>query len=183
MFVSQDQLKNNITRLVFEITTRGLLGLRGQLLTLSRGTSIVNSLFLRFAPIVSGIPKLRNGVLVASEDGKAVTYGLNVAQGRGLTFIEPQTQVYRGMIIGLNSRDGDLDMNVCKEKKLTNIRSSNSDFAIILTPPTVMSLEQCIEFLEDDELLEVTPKSLRLRKKNLDATQRNRARQRSEQNN
>ncbi len=182
MMMSQDQLKNNITRLIFEITTRGLLGLRSQLLTLSRGTAVINSLFLRFAPVVSGIPKLRNGVLVASDNGKAATYGLNIAQGRGITFIKPQTPVYRGMIVGLNSRDGDLDINVAKEKKQTNMRSSTSDIAIALTPPTIMSLEQSIEFLEDDELLEVTPKNLRLRKKILDSTLRTRARLKLEQN-
>jgi GTP-binding protein len=122
------------------------------------------------------IPRLRNGVLIASETGKAVTFGLNNAQGRGITFIEPQTEIYRGMIVGLNSREGDLDINVAKEKQLTNIRSAHADEALVLTPATILSLEQCIDFLEDDELLEATPKSLRLRKKILDPTQRNRAR-------
>lgn len=175
VLLSQDPKKDQTTSLVFNITTRGLLGLRNELLTLSHGTAVINSLFLRFEPMISDVPKLRSGVLVASETGKAVTYGLNNAQARGITFIEPQTPVYRGMIVGLNKKDKDLDINVCKEKKQTNIRSSNSDFAIILTPATKLSLEQNIELVEDDELLEVTPKNLRLRKKILNPTQRARA--------
>jgi GTP-binding protein len=172
----QSEMSDGTTRLVFEITTRGMLGLRNQLLTLSRGTAVSNSMFLDFRPMGAVIPRLRNGVLIASETGKAVIFGLNNAQGRGITFIEPQTEIYRGMIVGLNSREGDLDINVAKEKQLTNIRSAHADEALVLTPATVLSLEQCIDFLEDDELLEVTPKNLRLRKKILDPTQRNRAR-------
>lgn len=171
----QEQNSDGTSRLVFEITTRGTLGLRNQLLTLSKGTAVMNSLFLRFEPVVGAIPKLRNGVLISSDTGKAVGYGLNVAQGRGITFIPPQTEVYEGMIIGLNSREEDLEINVCKEKKLTNVRASGSDDALNLTPPTLMSLEQCLDFLEDDELLEVTPKNLRLRKKFLNAKDRARA--------
>lgn len=173
---SQTPMSDGTSRCVFEISTRGLLGLRNQLLTLSRGTAVANSLFLRFEPVGSAIARLRNGVLIASEDGKAVTYGLDNAQGRGITFIEPQTQVYRGMIIGLNSRESDIEINVTKEKHLTNIRAASSDMTTILTPPTILTLEQCIDFLEDDELLEVTPKNLRLRKKILDPTLRSRAR-------
>jgi len=167
--ISQDENSDNTTRLIFEISTRGLLGLRNQMMTLSKGTAVLNALFLRFEPIGSAIPKLRNGVLVASESGRALTYGLNIAQGRGITFIPPQTQVYEGMIIGLNSKDEDIVINVTKEKKQTNVRASNSDFSIILTPATILSLEQSLDFLEDDELLEVTPKSLRLRKRILDS--------------
>ena len=168
----QSDNTDGTARLMFEITTRGLLGLRNQLLTISRGTAVMNSLFTKFAPIGAPISKLRNGVLIASENGKAVTYGLNIAQGRGATFIEPQTQVYKGMIIGLNSREEDIEINVTKEKKMTNVRASTSDISVILAPPVVMSLEQCLDFLEDDELLEVTPKSLRLRKKILNTTER-----------
>jgi len=167
--ISQDENSDNTTRLIFEISTRGLLGLRNQMMTLSKGTAVLNALFLRFEPIGSAIPKLRNGVLVASESGRALTYGLNIAQGRGITFIPPQTQVYEGMIIGLNAKDEDIVINVTKEKKQTNVRASNSDFSIILTPATILSLEQSLDFLEDDELLEVTPKSLRLRKRILDS--------------
>ncbi|MBI3260972.1 translational GTPase TypA [Candidatus Berkelbacteria bacterium] len=172
LLIVQSDRSDGTVRLMFEITTRGLLGLRNQLLTISRGTAVMNSFFVKFASIGAPISKLRNGVLIASEAGKAVTYGLNIAQGRGATFIEPQTQVYKGMIIGLNSREEDIEINVTKEKKMTNVRASTSDISVILAPPVVMSLEQCLDFLEDDELLEVTPKSLRLRKKILDTTQR-----------
>ena len=171
----QTENEDGTTRLIFEIPTRGLLGLRNLLLTLSRGTAVLNSMFLRFDPMTSAIPKLRNGVLVSSETGTAVSYGLNNAQQRGLTFISPQTKVYEGMIVGLNSRETDLEINVTKEKKMSNVRSSGADDAINLTPPTVFSLEQCIDFLEGDELLEVTPKSLRLRKKILSGSQRAKA--------
>ncbi len=175
ILLNQEENSDGSSRVVFEITTRGLLGLRNQLLTLSKGTAILNSLFLRFDPVSGSIPKLRNGVLIASETGKAVGYGLNVAQGRGNTFIGPQFEVYEGMIIGLNSREDDMEINVCKEKKLTNVRASGSDDALTLTPPIIMSLEQCLDFLEEDELLEVTPKNLRLRKKQLNPTLRARA--------
>ncbi len=173
---AQDEQSDGTTRLTFHIITRGLLGLRNELLTLSRGTAVLNSLFLRYEPVGAAIPQLRNGVLIASQAGKAVIYGLDNAQERGITFIPPQTEVYEGMIVGLHSREQDIEINVCKEKQLTNIRSSNSDMSTILTPPTILSLEQSIDFLEDDELLEVTPKSLRLRKKLLNQTERSRAR-------
>lgn len=175
ILIHQDEANDTTTRLVFEISTRGLLGLRNQLLTISRGTAIMNSLFLRYEKLGTAIPRLRNGVLIASEAGKAVTYGLDIAQGRGTTFILPQTEVYAGMIIGLNSREEDIEINVTKEKKQTNVRASNSDFATILTPATILSLEQSLDFLEDDELLELTPKSLRLRKKLLNSTLRRKA--------
>lgn len=173
--VSQNENSDNTTRLIFEISTRGLLGLRNQLLTISRGSAVMNSLFLKYAPLGESLQQLRNGVLISSDDGKTVTYGLNIAQGRGTTFIPPQTPVYKGMIVGLHSRENDLEINVTKEKKQTNVRAASSDFTIQLTPPTIFSLEQCIDFLENDELLEVTPKNLRLRKKILDPTLRNRA--------
>ncbi|MCL5410623.1 MAG: translational GTPase TypA [Patescibacteria group bacterium] len=176
ILLHQEENSDGTTRLVFEITTRGTLGLRNVLLTASKGTAISNSLFLRFDPVSGIIPKLRNGVLIAFESGKAVTYGLNIAQQRGITFIPPATDVYAGMIVGLSTREDDMEINVTKEKKLTNVRASNSDIATILTPPTLLSLEQCIDFLEDDELLEVTPKNLRLRKKILDAQSRLKAR-------
>jgi len=176
ILISQEEGSDKTTRLIFEISTRGLLGLRNQLLTISRGTAVINSMFLRFERVGNPITKLRNGVLIASETGKATTYGLNIAQGRGATFILPQTEVYAGMIIGLNNREEDIEINVAKEKKQTNVRSSTSDISVILTPPTVLSLEQCLDFLEDDELLEVTPKSLRLRKKILNSTMRAKAR-------
>lgn len=164
LMISQDKIFGS-TRLIFEISTRGTLGLRNVLISASRGTAVVNSIFLRYQKMGEKLPKIRNGALIAYEQGKAVTYGLNAAQERGVIFISPQTQVYEGMIVGLNNRENDLEVNVCKEKKLTNVRSSNSDISVALTPPTILSLEQSIDFLEDDELLEVTPSSLRLRKK------------------
>lgn len=172
LMLAQEEVDDKTDRLIFEISTRGLLGLRNRLLTLSKGTAVMNTMFLDYKPLGDKIEKLRNGVLVASESGKAVTYGLNNAQQRGITFIPPQTQVYQGMIVGLHAKENDLDINVCKEKKLTNIRSSNADIAVILTPPTTLSLEQCIDFLENDELLEATPKNLRLRKKILSPIER-----------
>ncbi len=175
VLMSQEENTDGTTRLIFEISTRGILGLRNQLLTLSRGTAIMNSIFTKFQPMGTAIPKLRNGAIIAHESGKAVAYGLYNAQGRGTVFIKPQTQVYEGMIVGLNSREGDLEVNVTKEKKLTNTRAAGSDDALVLTPPTVFTLEQSLDFLEDDELLEVTPKNLRLRKKLLNKTARARA--------
>ncbi|PIP21839.1 MAG: translational GTPase TypA [Candidatus Nealsonbacteria bacterium CG23_combo_of_CG06-09_8_20_14_all_40_13] len=172
---SQDENSDGTTHFVFEITTRGLLGLRSQLLTMTRGTAVINSIFLRFQALGAMLPKLRSGVLIASESGKAVAYGLNIAQGRGISIILPQTEVYAGQIIGLNNRDEDIEINVTKEKKQTNVRSSTSDFAVILTPPTILSLEQCLDFLQDDEFLEATPKNLRLRKIILNSTARTKA--------
>ena len=176
ILLGQEKSADGTTRLMFEISTRGSLGLRNHLLTLSRGTSVMNSIFVRFQPVGAPIQGMRNGALIASVAGKAVTFGLNNAQQRGIVFISPQTEVYAGMIVGLNSREEDLEINVTKEKKLTNTRAAGADDALILTPPTVFSLEQSLDFLEDDELLEVTPKSLRLRKKLLNKTDRSRAR-------
>jgi GTP-binding protein len=162
-------------RLVFRISTKGLLGFRSSFLTSTRGESTMNTMFVGYEPWRGEIVSTRNGVLVASEQGSAVTYGLNNAQGRGLTFIEPGTQVYEGMIVGLNSRPQDIPVNVCKEKKKTNIRASKSDTAIKLTPPLKMSLEQAIDFVNRHELVEVTPKNIRLRKKLLTYSQRARS--------
>lgn len=172
ILVGQEENSDGTTRMNFHVTTRGLLGLRSRLLSLTRGTATLSSLFLSYQRVGSLPEKLRNGALVASESGKAVAFGLNNAQNRGTVFIHPQTPVYEGMIVGLNSRDTDLLINVTKEKKLTNIRASGADDAIMLTPPTIFDLEQSLDFLEDDELLEVTPQSLRLRKKILEAGKR-----------
>lgn len=176
VLMNQEENSDGTTRLVFELTTRGTLGLRNILLTISKGTAVMNSLFLRYDKIGAPIPKLRNGVLIAFSGGKAVSYGLNIAQQRGNTFVHPTTEVYAGMIVGLNQREDDLEINVTKEKQLTNMRASSADQITVLTPPTIFSLEQCIDFLEDDELLEVTPQNLRLRKKILDPTLRLKAR-------
>ncbi len=169
----QEDLTSGTTRLVFELTTRAILGLRGVLLTLSKGTAIASSVFIRYDKVSGAMPKLRKGVLLASSTGKAVPYGLVVAHDKGPVFIPPSTMVYQGMIIGLNARDEDMEVNVCKEKQLTNNRSVGEE-GIVLPPHVEMSLEQCLGFLEDDELLEITPLSLRLRKKILDPNLRNR---------
>ena len=159
-------------RLVYQIPTKGLLGFRSSFLMSNRGEGIMNTMFIGYEPWRGEIVSTRSGVLVASQQGTANTYGLNNAQGRGLTFIEPGTQVYEGMIVGLNSRLQDIPINVCKEKKKTNVRSSTSDIAVKLTPSLKMSLEQAIDFVNRDELVEVTPKNIRLRKKLLTYTQR-----------
>ncbi|MBN1368660.1 MAG: translational GTPase TypA [Dehalococcoidaceae bacterium] len=161
--------------LVFQIPTKGLLGFRSFFLTSTRGESIMNTLFLGYEPWKGEIVSTRNGVLVASEQGVATPYGLNNAQGRGVTFIAPGTLVYEGMIVGLNTRVQDIPVNVCKEKQKTNVRSSTSDIAVKLTPPIKMDLEQAIDFVNKDELVEVTPKNIRLRKKLLTMHQRQRA--------
>lgn len=163
------------TRFEYRIPSKNLLGLRNVLLTNTKGTAVINTMFDKYEPLTPVLPKIRNGVLIASEPGVALTFGLENAQGRGITFVEPGTPVYEGMIIGLNSRGDDIEINVAKGKHLTNMRASSSDIQIALTPPLKMSLEQYLDFLEDDELLEVTPKSLRLRKKNLTRIDRVRA--------
>jgi GTP-binding protein len=160
------------TRLEYTIATRGLLGLRNRALTLTKGTAVVSSLFLHYQPVGQPIPKMRNGVLIASENGVALTYGLNIAQGRGTTFVDAGTQVYEGMIVGLNSREDDIVINVTKEKKQSNVRSSTADISVKLAPPVDLSIEQCLDLLESDELLEVTPGSLRLRKRYLNENDR-----------
>ena len=162
-------------RMQFRVPTKGLIGFRSAFLTATRGEGIMSSTFLDYELWKGDIASTRSGVLVASEPGPAVTYGLNNAQGRGLTFIEPGTFVYEGMIVGTNPRTQDIAVNVCKEKKKTNIRSSTSDFAIKLTPAIILSLEQAIDFINDDELVEVTPDNVRLRKKVLNETLRLRA--------
>ncbi len=163
------------TRLEYKTPSKNLLGIRSILLTQTRGTAIINTLFDDYQPLTPAIEKIRNGVMIASESGMALTYGLANAQERGVTFIDPATPVYEGMIIGLNSRKDDMEVNVTKEKKLTNMRASNSDISVILTPSLKMSLEQYLDFLEDDEYLEVTPLTLRPRKKYLTKVDRARA--------
>ena len=159
-------------RLEFHIPTKGLIGFRGAFLTATRGEGIVNTIFLGYEAWHGDITSTRSGALVASEQGVAVTYGLNNAQGRGLTFIGPGTLVYEGMIVGTNPRPQDIAINVCKEKKKTNIRSSTSDISMKLTTPVHLSLEQAIDFINEDELVEVTPENVRLRKRSLTQAQR-----------
>ena len=159
-------------RLEFRIPSRGLIGFRSQFLTDTRGTGLLNHLFDGYEPWHGPLSKRQTGALVADRQGKSTTYALFHLQPRGTLFIRENTPVYEGMIIGENSRANDLDVNVIKEKKLTNMRASNADDALQLIPPKIMSLEQAIEFIKEDEIVEVTPESVRLRKKILEANKR-----------
>ncbi len=163
------------TRLEYTIASKNLLGMRSDLLTQTKGTAVINTLFNGYQELTPALEKLRNGVLIASEAGVTLAYGLGNAQERGITFVEPGTQIYEGMIVGLNSRRDDIEVNVTKEKKQTNMRSKGEGVKLVLTPATIMSLEQYLDFLEDDELLEVTPVSLRPRKRYLTKIDRVRA--------
>ena len=163
------------TRLEFSIPSRGLIGYRGDFMTDTKGNGILNTIFDGYAPYKGDLTYRPTGSLIAFEAGEAITYGLFNAQERGALFITPGTKVYAGMVVGQNPKAEDIEINVCKTKKLTNTRSSSADEALKLTPPKIMSLEQCLDFIDTDELLEVTPKSLRIRKKILDPTMRKRA--------
>ena len=171
---SQELTATGTTRFVYEISTAALIGLRNNLLTATKGTVIMSSIPSGYRPVEGKYRPERNGALVASEDGVSTAYALDGAQARGILYIPPQVPVYQGMIVGLSNKKDDLDINVCREKQLTNMRTHASDGAIQLTPYTQLSLEQCLDFLLDDELLEVTPKSLRLRKRQLDPIKRKR---------
>jgi len=166
---------SGITRVEYEIPTRGLIGFRGHFISETRGEGVMSSRFLRYDKYKGEIPGRKNGALISMDSGEATAYALWKVQERGDLFIEPQVSVYPGMILGMNARESDLEVNPVREKKLTNVRASGSDEAIRLTPPRKLTLEQSIEFLDDDELLEVTPQSLRLRKKVLDAAMRKRS--------
>ena len=163
------------TKIEFKIPARGLIGYRTEFLTDTKGEGTMNHIFDSYEPFKGDIQARVRGTIVAFENGKSVTYGLYNAQDKGELFIGPGVDVYEGMIVGLNSRGEDLAINVCKEKHLTNTRASGSDEALRLVPPIQMSLEKAIEFIQDDELVEVTPKSIRLRKKILDSKERERA--------
>ena len=171
----QEQTTSGAARMTYTITTRALIGLRNRLLTDTKGTVIMYSLPYGYQPVGGALPRTRNGVLIAFEPGTTTPYALQAAEARGELFVGAGTDVYAGMIVGLNNRPDDLEINVCKAKHLTNMRSKSSDGTVQLTPHTQLSLEQSIDFIEDDELLEVTPHALRLRKKYLDANERKRA--------
>jgi len=173
--IKQEQTSAGTTRSTYIIPTRAMIGLRNLLLTATKGTVIMNSLPHGYQPLGAKLQQTRNGALVATEAGSTTAYALDAAAARGELFVGPGTTVYQGMIVGVYNRGGDLDLNVCRGKQLTNMRTSSSDGAIQLTPYTDLSLEQSIDFIENDELLEVTPKSLRLRKRFLDPNQRKRA--------
>jgi len=163
------------TRLEFSIPSRGLIGYRGDFMTDTKGNGILNSVFTEYGPFRGEIQYRKQGSLIAFESGESVTYGLYNAQERGTLFIGPGEQVYSGMVIGQNPKAEDIELNVCKKKQLTNTRSSSADEALRLTPPRILSLEQALDFIDTDELLEVTPSNLRIRKKILDPTLRKRA--------
>ncbi len=168
-------INGGYTRLEFSIPARGLIGYRGEFLTDTKGNGIMNSVFDGYGPYKGDIQYRKQGSLIAFEAGEAITYGLYNAQERGVLFIGPGEKVYAGMVIGQNGRGEDIELNVCKTKHLTNTRSSSADEALRLTPPRILSLEQALEFIDTDELLEITPKSLRIRKKILDPTMRKRS--------
>ena len=161
-------------RLVFRVPTRGLIGYQGELLTDTRGTAVMNRLFNSYAPHKGNIEGRRNGVLLSNGDGEATTYALFYLQPRGALMIDPQTKVYGGMIIGQHTRDNDLEVNVREGKKLSNVRAAGKDDALLLVPPMKMTLERAMSYIQDDELVEITPQSIRLRKRYLDPNERKR---------
>ncbi|MFV0424093.1 MAG: translational GTPase TypA [Bacilli bacterium] len=168
------------SRVKFLVPSRGLIGYRGEFLTDTRGTGVLNSIFDSYVPYKGEIQTRPQGSLISFENGKTTAYGLYNAQERGTLFIDPGVDVYTGMVIGKSSRAKDLEVNVCKKKQLTNVRSSSSDDALTLSPPQTLSLEQSLEYINDDELLEITPTSIRIRKKILNASQRIKAQRRKE---
>jgi GTP-binding protein len=162
-------------RLVFHAPTRGLIGYQGELMTDTRGTAVMNRLFHAYEEYRGDIAGRRNGVLIANEPGESVAYAMWKLEDRGPMMIEPGTKVYRGMIVGEHSRDNDLEINVIKGKQLTNIRAAGKDEAVRLTPPIRMTLEKALAYIDEDELVEVTPQAIRLRKRLLDPNDRKRA--------
>lgn len=168
-------INGGCTRLEFSIPSRGLIGYRGEFLTDTKGNGIMNTIFDGYGPYKGDLSYRKQGSLIAFEAGEAITYGLYNAQDRGVLFISPGEKVYAGMVIGQTGKAEDIEINVCKKKQLTNTRSSSADEALRLSPPKLLSLEQALEFIDVDELLEVTPKSLRIRKRILDPTMRKRA--------
>ena len=162
-------------RLDYRIPARGLIGFQGEFMNLTRGTGLMSHVFDEFAPVKGDIPERRNGVLVSQEDGDAVAYALWNLQERGRMFVSPGERLYEGMVIGIHSRDNDLVVNPIKGKKLTNVRAAGKDDAVMLTPPIALTLEYAVEFIADDELVEITPKSIRIRKRHLKEHERKRA--------
>jgi GTP-binding protein len=162
-------------RLEYRVPARGLIGFQGEFLTLTRGTGLMSHIFDGFAKVMGEIPERHNGVLVSNENGEAVAYALFNLQERGRLFVGPGEKLYEGMIIGIHNRDNDLVVNPIRTKKLTNIRAAGKDDAILLTPPIQLTLEYAVEFIADDELVEVTPTSIRIRKRFLKEQERKRA--------
>jgi GTP-binding protein len=162
-------------RLDYRIPARGLIGFQGEFLTLTRGTGIASHVFDDYGPMAGEMIERRNGVLISAEQGEAVAYALWKLQDRGRMLVNPGEPLYEGMIVGIHSRDNDLVVNPIKGKQLTNVRASGTDEAVRLTPPIQLTLESAIEFIADDELVEVTPKSIRVRKRHLQEHERKRA--------
>ncbi len=173
--ISMSQSKGGYSRLEFSIPARGLIGYSSEFMSDTKGNGIINYIFDGYAAYKGEIPTRDKGSLIAYETGEAVVYGLFNAQERGKLFIQPGTKVYEGMVVGENARAGDIEVNVCKRKQLTNIRAAGSDEALKLSPPRILSLEEALEFIGDDELVEVTPKNIRIRKKILDSAKRKKA--------
>jgi GTP-binding protein len=155
------------TKMIYKISERNALGLRSRLIADTRGMVAITFLSLGYEPKGDSVQKIRNGVIIADRSGKALSFGLDLAQKRGITFVEPTEDVYEGQVVGLRPLEGDLEMNVCKGKQLTNMRSSGNDDAITLAPATKYSIEEALDFIESDELIDVTTKNVRLRKKYL----------------
>jgi GTP-binding protein len=170
------------TRLEFLIPSRGLIGYRGEFMTDTKGNGIINTTFEEYGPYKGDMNYRKQGSLIAFETGETVAYGLFNAQDRGTLFVGPGEKVYSGMVIGQNGKAEDIELNVCKTKHLTNTRSSSADDALKLVPPKKLSLEEALEFIDTDELLEITPKSLRIRKKILDSTLRFRSKKNAQNN-
>ena len=173
--LNMGSISGGYTRMEFNIPSRGLIGYRGEFMTDTKGNGIINTIFNGYGPYKGDIQYRKLGSLIAFESGESITYGLYNAQERGTLFIGAGEKVYSGMVVGQCARAEDIELNVCKKKQLTNTRSSSADEALRLTPPRILSLEQALDFIDTDELLEVTPKSLRIRKKILDPTLRKRA--------
>ncbi|MBV1818253.1 translational GTPase TypA [Anaerosalibacter bizertensis] len=166
------------SRLVFSIPARGLIGYRSEFMTDTKGNGILNTEFNGYAPYKGDIPTRTQGSLISFEKGEAVAYGLHSAQDRGILFVAPGTRVYEGMVVGSNPKGNDIEVNICKKKQQSNVRASGSDESLRLSPPKIMSLEEALEFIEDDELIEITPENLRIRKKILDNTKRYKSKKR-----
>ena len=173
--LNMGSISGGYTRLEFRIPSRGLIGYRNDFMTDTKGNGIINTIFDGYDLYCGDIQYRKSGSLIAFETGESVTYGLFSAQDRGTLFIGPGEKVYAGMVIGMSAKPEDIELNVCKKKHLTNTRSSSADEALTLVPPKILSLEQALEFIDTDELLEVTPQNLRIRKKILDPTMRKRA--------
>ena len=172
--VNMESDGNGRTRLEYKIPARGLIGFQNDFLTMTRGSGLMSHVFDEYAPVKPDLPGRRNGVLVSQEQGEAVAYALWNLEDRGRMFVSPGEKIYEGMIVGIHSRENDLVVNPLKGKKLTNVRAAGKDEAVTLTPPVILTLESAVEFIDDDELVEITPQNIRLRKRYLTELERRR---------